>query len=308
MSPTRQSALRTHKQRSVSAASRLSEMSVGSTTSDILDAKLAAMESELEYMRCVRGGLNEARQTEEISHDVFQREIQHFLKSFRSSSSTIQVLKTQRPLIIEDIDEEVSAKRHRIEGPVDQSPLEHAYRDAMISRVLGASAKQKGPKFDQSRFKKEVYTYYGVNEHCRPGFGWCHVLGTILPEKHIKAAHLVPKSMTSKEISHLFGVSDGVLGDPRNGKNVLFMAKEMTNLYKLGITLAEDIELLFDQGTIAIVPMPGPMKSPTQWRCVILDESKKENIIGVSGGSYMKLKVSITKAIVEYYINDIIGD
>ncbi|KAJ5922096.1 hypothetical protein N7516_009799 [Penicillium verrucosum] len=258
MAPTRQSALRTHKQRSVNAASRLSEMSVESTASDILDAKLAAMESELEYMRCVRDGLIEARQAEEISHDVFQREIQPFLKSFRSSSSTIQVLKTQRPLIIEDIDEEVSAKRQRIEGPVDQSLLEHAYRDAMISRVLGASAKQKGPKFDQSRFRKEVYTYYGVNEHCRPGFGWCHVLGTILPEKHIKTAHLVPKSMTSKEISHLFGVSDGVLGDPRNG-----------------ITLAENIKLLFDQGTIAIVPMPGPMESPTQWRCVILDESKK---------------------------------
>ncbi|KUM59197.1 hypothetical protein ACN42_g7953 [Penicillium freii] len=273
MAPSRQSALRTHKQRSVSAASRLSEMSVESTTSDILDVKLAAMESELKYMRCVRDGLNEARQTEKISHDVFQREIQPFLKSFRSSSSTIQVLKTRRPLIIEDIDEEVSAKRQRIEGPLDQSLLEHAYRDAIISRVLGASAKQKGPKFDQSTFKKEVYTYYGVNEHCHPGFGWCHVLGTILPEKHIKAAHLVPKSLTSKEVSHIFGVSDGVLGDARNG-----------------ITLADNIELLFDQGTIAIVPMPGPMKSPTRWRCVVLDETKKENVIGTFGGSYMKLK------------------
>ncbi|CAI7595202.1 unnamed protein product [Penicillium discolor] len=280
MAPSRQSALRTHKQRSVSAASRLSEMSVESTTSDILDVKLAAMESELEYMRCVRDGLNEARQTEKISHDAFQREIQPFLKSFRSSSSTIQVLKTQRPLIIEDIDEEVSAKRQRIEGPVDQSLLEHAYRDAIISCVLGASAKQKSPKFDQSAFKKGVYTYYGVNEHCHPGFGWCHVLGTVLPQKQIKAAHLVPKSMTSKEVSHLFGVSDGVLDDPRNG-----------------ITLADNIELLFDQGTIAIVPMPGPMESPTQWRCVVLDDSKKEDIIGTLGGSYMKLKEIDNKAL-----------
>ena len=308
MAPSRQSALLTHKQRSVGAASRLSKMSVESTTSDILDMKLAAMESELEYMRCVRDGLNEARQTEKIPHDAFQREIQPFLKSFRSSSSTIQVLKSQRPLIIEDIDEEVSAKRQRIEGPVDQSLLEHAYRDAMISRVLGASAKQKGPKFDQSAFKKEVYTYYGVNEHCHPGFGWCHVLGTVLPQKNIKAAHLVPKSMTPKEVSHLFGVSDGVLDDPRNGKNVLVVAKEMTHLYKLGITLADNIELLFDQGTIAIVPMHGPMESPTQWRCVVLDDSKKENIITTLGGSYIKVKVSLAKARVEYYINDIIGD
>jgi hypothetical protein len=304
MAPSRQSALRTHKQRVVSAAvaSRLFGMSVESATSDILDMLSAEMESKLEYVRCVRDGLNEVRQTEKISQDTFQREIQPFLKSFRLSSLTIQVLKAQRPLIIEDIDEEVSAKRQRIEGPVDQSLLEHAYYDAIISRVL------KGPKFNQSTFKKEVYTYYGVNKHCHPGFGWCHVLGTVLPQKNIKAAYLIPKSMTSKEVSHLFGVSDGVLDDPRNSKNILLMAKEITDSYKLGITLADNIELLFNQGTIAIVPMPGPMKSPTQWRCVVLDESKKEDIIGTLGGSYMKLKVSIAKARVEYYINDIIGD
>ncbi|KAI1831808.1 hypothetical protein DTO027I6_7223 [Penicillium roqueforti] len=243
------------------------------TISDILGMKFAAMESELEYIRCVRDGLNEARKTEKISHDTFQQEIQTFLESFRSSLSTIHVLKAQRPLIIEDIAEQVSAKRQRIEGPVDQSLLEHAYRDARISRVLGARAKQKGSKYDQSAFKKKVYAYYGINEHCRPGFGWCHVLGTVLPQNNIKAAHLVPKSMTSKDVCHLFGVSNGVLGDRRNR-----------------ITLAENIELLFDRGTIAIVPMPGPMKSPTQWRCVVLDESKKEDTIGFFDGSYMRLK------------------
>ncbi|OQE43318.1 hypothetical protein PENCOP_c003G07126 [Penicillium coprophilum] len=249
MAPSRQSALRTHRQRFVSAASRLSEMSVESTTSDIFDVKLAAMESELEYMRCVRDDLNEASQNGKVSHDALQREIQHFLKSFRSSLSTIQILKAQRPLIFKDIDEEVFVKRQRTEGLADQSLLEHAYRDAIISRVLGASAKQKGPKFDQSAFKRKVYAYYGVNEHCHPGFGWCH------------------------EVSHLFGVSDGVLGDPRNG-----------------ITLADNIELLFNQGTITIVPMPGPMKSPNEWRCVVLDESKKEDIISALGGSYIRLK------------------
>ncbi|KAJ5800715.1 uncharacterized protein N7518_002783 [Penicillium psychrosexuale] len=81
MAPSRQSALCTYKQRSVSIVSRLSEMSVDSITSDILELKLAVMESELEYIRCVR-----------------------------------DVLKIQRLLIIEDIDKEVSAKRQRIEG------------------------------------------------------------------------------------------------------------------------------------------------------------------------------------------------
>ncbi|KAJ5143358.1 uncharacterized protein N7515_002145 [Penicillium bovifimosum] len=87
-------------------------------------------------------------------------------------------------------------------------------------------------------------------------------------------------------------VSDGVVGDPRNGKDVLFVAKELTDSYKSGITLAGTIKLLFDQGAIAIVPMPGIMQSPTKWRCVVLDESKNENVIcaSSSGGFYMKLK------------------
>ncbi|KAJ5799232.1 uncharacterized protein N7518_001300 [Penicillium psychrosexuale] len=74
-------------------SSRLSEMSVESTTSDILDMKLAAMESELEYMRCVRDGLNEARRQKRSPMTPFQQETEPFLKSFRSSSSTIHVLK-----------------------------------------------------------------------------------------------------------------------------------------------------------------------------------------------------------------------
>jgi hypothetical protein len=197
----------------MSASSRLCELYVDST-SDFLDAKLSVMESELEYIRCVRDGLSEARQTETISHDAFQREIQPFLQSFRSSSNVIQVVKRQRRLIVEDIDEETSSKRQTIECPcpLDQGLLERAYRDAIVFRVLDASAKQKAPKFGQSAFKKKVHDYYGVNEHCLPGFGWCHVLNTILPKKSVKAAHL-------------FGVDDGVLGDPRNGKNILFVVR-----------------------------------------------------------------------------------
>lgn len=68
-------------------------------------------------------------------------------------------------------------------------------------------------------------------------------------------------------------------------------------------------EMLVESTTSDILDVKlAAIKSPTQWRCVVLDESKKENIIGTFGGSYMKLKVSIAKARVKYYINDIIGD
>lgn len=219
MAPARQSALKTSRQRSVSAVSRLSERSVQSTTSDFLDAKLSELESDLDYIRCVRDGLNEARQTEVIAHEEFQRRIYPFLQAFRASSQTIHVAKRQRRLIIEDVDENVDTKHQPIEGPVDQGLLERAYRDVMIPRVLSASAKRK---FNQSAFKEKVHNYYGVNERCAPGYSWCHVFHQVLPEKYVKAAYLVPKSMTAKKISHLFGVEDGVLADPQNGKNILF--------------------------------------------------------------------------------------
>ncbi|CAG7946296.1 unnamed protein product [Penicillium nalgiovense] len=262
MAPARQSALKTSRQRSVSAVSRLSERSVQSTTSDFLDAKLSELESDLDYIRCVRDGLNEARQTEVIAHEEFQRRIYPFLQAFRASSQTIHVAKRQRRLIIEDVDENVDTKHQPIEGPVDQGLLERAYRDVMIPRVLSASAKRK---FNQSAFKEKVHNYYGVNERCAPGYSWCHVFHQVLPEKYVKAAYLVPKSMTAKKISHLFGVEDG--------------------------------------GTITIVPKPGPITFPTEWRCVVLDKSKNENIVGYKNNAYIKLK-SIDGKALEFITNN----
>ncbi|CAG8296522.1 unnamed protein product [Penicillium nalgiovense] len=293
MAPARQSALKTSRQRSVSAMSQLSERSVQSTTSDFLDAKLSELESDLDYIRCVRDGLNEAKQAEIISHEEFQRRIYPFLQAFRASSQTILVAKRQRRLIIEDVDENVDTKHKPIEGPVDQGLLERAYRDVMIPCVLSASAKQKSTKFNQSEFKENVHNYYGVNERCAPGYSWCHVFHQVLPEKYVKAAYLVPKSMTAKEISHLFLAL----------RMVYLRILEMLTYGQLGITLSEPVKLLLDQGTIAIVPKPGPMTFPTEWRCVVLDESKNENNVGYKNNAYVKLKASTTEAL-EFITNN----
>ncbi|KAJ5130697.1 uncharacterized protein N7515_006736 [Penicillium bovifimosum] len=51
--------------------------------------QLGVMESELEYLRCVRDGLDEAKERDSITHEDFRWEIQPLLKSFRSSSATI---------------------------------------------------------------------------------------------------------------------------------------------------------------------------------------------------------------------------
>lgn len=66
---------------------------------------------------------------------------------------------------------------------------------------------------------------------------------------------------------------------------------QLTHIYS-GITLSKNVELLLDKGIIAIVPLPGPLQFPTEWRCVVLDESKNDNVIGVNDGKHIRLKVS----------------
>ncbi|KAJ5939216.1 hypothetical protein N7466_002350, partial [Penicillium verhagenii] len=261
MSATRREALRSHQERSVSNSSRLSQVSqesCQSTTSDFLHMKIAALQDEKEYIDCIKQGLEEGSSLGMIDKSVFQKEIEPVVKRFRMTSKTLDVLKRQRRLIEADLEMEV--KRQRITGPPDDGILQRAYRDTIIPRVMGAAAKTRKRPFDQRAFKKQVNEYYGLKEACMGTESWCHVLGFFV--NNVKAAHIVPKSLSQEELYHIFGVEDGVLSDPRNG-----------------LTLYSAVELLLDQGVIAIVPVPGAMTDPTTWRSVVLNEAHNENFV-----------------------------
>ncbi|KUM56717.1 hypothetical protein ACN42_g10485 [Penicillium freii] len=263
MPATRRQALRGHQERSVSNSSKLSQVSqdsLQSTTSGFLDAKIATLEDEKEYISCIKQGLDEISSSGLLSSDAFQTEIGPVLRRFRETSQTLDVLKRQRTLIEEDL--EVEVKRRRITGPSDDGLVERAYVDTIIPRVMGAAAKIRKHAFDQKKFKKEVNRYYGLTTECVGETSFCHVLGFFLPAPSVKAAHLVPKSLSQAEVSHIFGVQDGVLSDPRNT-----------------LLLCNPIESLLDQGVIAVIPIPGSITEPTTWRCVVLDESKNENFV-----------------------------
>jgi hypothetical protein len=214
----RQRAIQSTSQRTASATSQLSNLSIESSASDFLDAKIDEMETELDYIRCVREGYKEATESNALMSSEIREGLKPFLRSFRSSSQMLQVVKRQRLLIVEDLDDELENKRQRTCEPNDHSLLERAYKDVIVPRVMGATGRQKTVRFDQSAFKKDVYEYYGLKEHCPADHGYCHVLKKILPSPLIKTAHLVPKSMTQKEISYLFGLEEAVLSEPRNGK------------------------------------------------------------------------------------------
>ncbi|KAJ5971484.1 uncharacterized protein N7479_001402 [Penicillium vulpinum] len=76
---------------------------------------------------------------------------------------------------------------------------------------MGAMSKLRKPPFYQKTFKKEVNKYYGLTEKHRGAT----FSGFNLPAS-VRAAHLVPKIPSPEEVSHIFGVEDGVLSDPRN--------------------------------------------------------------------------------------------
>lgn len=263
MPANRRQALCDHQERSVSNSSRLSEVSqnsLQSTTSDFLDAKIAALEDEKEYISCIKEGLEEISSSGLLSSDAFQTEIDPVLRRFRAMSQTLDVIKRQRTLIEEDL--EVEVKRRRITGPLDDGLVQRAYVDTIIPRVMGAAAKIQKNVFNQKKFKKKVNRYYGLTTEYTGVTSYCHVLGFFIPTHSAKAAHLVPKSLSQAEVSHIFGVLDGVLDDPRNS-----------------LLLCNPIESLLDQGVIAVVPIPGSITDPTTWRSVVLDESKNENFV-----------------------------
>ncbi|KAJ5578387.1 uncharacterized protein N7459_007351 [Penicillium hispanicum] len=277
VTPERRQAMKEQQQRSVSAASRLSEVSISSAASmasDFLDAKIAALEDETAYIECVKNGLTEAAVAGRVKDPVLQSELAPLINRMRSTVSTLSILKRQRILLVEDLEDAVESKRQRLRRPSDDGLLERAYRDTIIPRVMNASAKQRAKPFDQSRFRKEVNQYYGIKEHCEHNTSWCQVLGLMIPKSNVKAAHLVPKSFTADEVAHLFGVGEVVLSDPRNA-----------------LSLYSTVEVLLDKGVIAVVPIPGKMTAPTTWRCVVLDESKgKDMVYNHGNGIYTRVE------------------
>ncbi|OJJ43919.1 hypothetical protein ASPZODRAFT_145056 [Penicilliopsis zonata CBS 506.65] len=228
-----------------------------STTANFLDAKIEALENDKVHLCCTIEELDEAKIAGSLTDPDFQEQIGPLLAEFRSTMTTIHVLKRQRKMLQEDLQEEVELKRQRRHEPSDDGLLERAYRDTVIPQLMRA-----GQPFNQRQFKIKVHQFYGLTEACEKGTSFCHILGLFVPASTITTAHIVPRTLPQEEISHLFGGEYSFLTDPRNA-----------------LSLSSPIQLLLDQGVIAVVPVPGEITIPTTWRCVVLDESKYENIV-----------------------------
>jgi hypothetical protein len=209
-------------------------VSVASTTvSEFLEEKVKAYQLELDYIKVYKDGLHEARSAKKLSNDEFDKELGMVFEDFRSVQADLKVLKRQRGVIQEDLEEEVdSSKRYRTEGnEPDIGFLERAYTDTIVPRVMGASAKQKKSNSHHSQFREDVLKYYdAVDQQGGNRTAYCHLTGWWNAEM-VKVAHLVPKSLSGEEVSYLFGVGEIVLSDPRNSMNHLILLLSHTTSF-----------------------------------------------------------------------------
>ncbi|KAK2812582.1 hypothetical protein FQN50_001226 [Emmonsiellopsis sp. PD_5] len=271
MNQTRRTNLAEMKSRAASACSTTSTAS--STISEFLENRVKICQLQMDYFASYQDGMKEALQKKEVSEDDYHEEVGQLDQQYEPIVQELKVLARQRKFLEEDIEEGVciQAKRLKTEKANDAGAelIERAYVSALVSKVMTATAKQKKRKFDQSKFRKDVLEYYGAARQAKAEAereAYCHLTGWWLADD-IKAAHLVPESLSGDELSFLFGVREAVLSDCKNG-----------------ISLHRNIEEGLDSGVIAIVPVP-PLKGDdvTKWKCVLVDQDKRDAIFWRSG-------------------------
>ncbi|KAI2785666.1 hypothetical protein POX_h09424 [Penicillium oxalicum] len=237
--------------------------SLESNASGFLEAKIEQLTEFRDYLELVKCGILEGNDQQPLSNEELQSHMAPVVTKLATTTATLQVLKSQKRHLAHDLEEETTAFRRQKTGRELQDLTERAYVQAIIDRVMRATAKQAATPFKAKRFKEDVNEIYGIIDR-RPirAYNWCHVLGIWRDAVMIKAARIVPKSLNIGELGHIFGDSNDVISDPLNA-----------------ISLHKNIERHLDQGTIVIVPAPGDFTVPTKWRCLVLDRSKGMDII-----------------------------
>ncbi|KAJ9208722.1 hypothetical protein C8Q69DRAFT_460581 [Paecilomyces variotii] len=245
--------------RRVSAASTISATS---SISQFVDQKAKVLEADLELLKAYRDGLSDLKTTKKIDIGEYDKTFREVENRKRQLDKENLVLKRQRKILEEDIDDEISANIGASHGELDKI-MEIAYSSLVTDKVMAASnLSTQGPKHNQSKYRQAVIKYLSAKPH--EGLVWCHILGRHIPSRLTIAAHIVPKSLESEQLSYLFGASDlRVSMDRRNG-----------------LTLAAQLEKSLDAGQLVIVPMrPQPQDGATRWKCIVIDQEIMEKPI-----------------------------
>ncbi|KAJ9286803.1 hypothetical protein DTO021C3_5535 [Paecilomyces variotii] len=247
--------------RRVSAASTISATS---SISQFVDQRAQVLEAEIDLIKAYRSGLSNLKATNKIDIGEYDKTFREIESRKRRLDHESLLLKRQRKALEEDIDDEISARIGASREELDRI-MEIAYSSLVTDRVMSASKlklQRQGPKHNQSKYRERVIRYLQAQPH--ESVVWCHILGRALPRSSVKAAHIVPKSLESEQLSYFFGASElRVSMDKRNG-----------------LTLLDTLEECLDAGQIVIVPMPPqPEEEATRWKCLVIDHEIMDNVV-----------------------------
>jgi hypothetical protein len=195
--------------RTASAMAEISQPSTTSSTNDFVDAKIESISADLAVNSKFKDYFESARKYKVLTDEEYDDAVEELKSETSRKERELITLKRQKKIISDDIDEVLS----------QYSTMENAYSSVLMIKMMSASSKQRrGKTCDQSTYAQAVLSFYNAVRHKKSGNieKYCHLTGW-QPEKSVKCAHLVPKSLESDELAYLFGVRETVLSEPRNG-------------------------------------------------------------------------------------------
>ena len=185
-------------------------MSNASSPAEFVASKIDHVSLWIEYLDELRKGLREAVHDGKFSVVPCKSAIEDVEKNIKPKELEIVMLKMQKKLIRNDLQETVPL----------YVKLEDAYTSIMAGKVMVVTAKQRKKELNMNAFKRRVVAFYGADTVPESDVGsgalWCHLTGW-QAARHVKAAHIVPKSLESSELSYLFGAGEVMLSDANNG-------------------------------------------------------------------------------------------
>lgn len=189
-------------------ASKLSILSDQSTVSEFLEEKYKACKYDLAASLARLGALQQAVRQGSIDQNEYNEASEPFLQFQTERFNEKKILMKHRRFLEADLDEEIESKKAR-SGEPDMAVYERAYASTMVPRVMGAMSKQNKSTFRQDKFKKVVLDAYNASKkESGAKLAWCHALHNWFLAEDVKAAHLVPKSLSLAEVGYLFGVDE----------------------------------------------------------------------------------------------------
>lgn len=199
------------QQRQASHVSHMSSISIASSTvSDFLEEKIKSCDYDYAASMAQVMALQNVRENNVIDKKQYDTEIGPFLAHQAKLVEELGLLRKHRKILTEDMEEEVenAGKKSRKDEPAIDF-YERAYAETILPRVIGASAKQRKQSFKPSIFKQNVLEAYNAfSSECGLKTAWCHLSREWIDSDDVKAAHLMPKSLSRREVGYLFGVEE----------------------------------------------------------------------------------------------------